>query len=191
MEIKNPPTQEVLSSLGGDAHVVRESILLSPNGAAHRTNGLSRDEWAMLRLERETEAERLVRFRDRQLVNSHIAMYIGLATVVSGVVLVATKAPDTGTALGLSILSAIASGVILFLRATFMKSHERMYDHIQRMRELDNQRAKQDALFVTAHLSIKHGDPGSEVIRALLADQRTGPGQERDGTDQEQGGDRS
>ncbi|PZG43087.1 hypothetical protein C1I98_18925 [Spongiactinospora gelatinilytica] len=181
----------MLSSLGGDAHVVRESILLSPNGAAHRTNGLSRDEWAMLRLERETEAERLVRFRDRQLVNSHIAMYIGLATVVSGVVLVATKAPDTGTALGLSILSAIASGVILFLRATFMKSHERMYDHIQRMRELDNQRAKQDALFVTAHLSIKHGDPGSEVIRALLADQRTGPGQERDGTDQEQGGDRS
>ncbi|RBQ17299.1 hypothetical protein DP939_25510 [Spongiactinospora rosea] len=176
MEIKNPPTQEVLFSLGGDAHVIRESILLSPNGAAHRTNGLSRDEWAMLRLQREAEAERLVQFRDRQLLNSHIAMYIGLATVLSGVVLVATKAPDTGTTVGVSILSAIASGVILYLKATFMKSHDRMYDHIQKMRELDNQRANQDAFWATTQLTIDRGHSGHEsVIKALLENRRADP----------------
>lgn len=172
MKIKHPPEQELLRSLDEKTHIVQESVRLSPNQEDAYSNSGSRGARAIQRLALESEHEKLVKFRDRNFMYAHIALFTGLACAVTGVALVATQTQDLQAGLSVGATSATASGVMLYLRATFMKTVEKTLDHIQKMREADNKRAYQDSLWETTQLVIERGGPGyTSVVKALLSNQ--------------------
>ncbi|WP_182885032.1 hypothetical protein [Microbispora sp. H10885] len=172
MEIKHPPEQKLLRSLDDKTHIMQESVRLSPDQQGVYSNGDSRGASAIQRLALESEHEQLIKLRDRNFMYAHIALFAGLACAISGVVLVATQTKDLQAGLSIGATSATASGVMLYLRATFMKTVDKTLDHIQKMRETANRRAYQDSLWETTQLAIERGSPGyTTVVKILFSNQ--------------------
>jgi hypothetical protein len=176
VEIKGSPQREFLQS-AGTSHLAKGTIRLTPSRNEGRECDLaSRDDTALHRLEREDDLERLTQLRDKNIRYAQIAMFICLAFLATGLILVIIYGVTLQNGLQVGVITGLASASTLYLRSTFLKTVETILSHIQEMRDCDNRRADQDARWKVIQMVVEAGGPDQEmIIGALSPSQREAP----------------